>query len=102
MTANHQTDKVVAITKLDAFERSEERLAKRFSFIHDEFRYEVYDEESNQHDLERSGAKVDWEENMIVENRIMWSPTCDRARLDDEPRFPIDSLVHTILTSAAS
>jgi len=39
---------------------------------------------------------------MIIENRLMWSPACDRHRLDDEPRWPLDSLMHAVHTCSAS
>jgi hypothetical protein len=41
--------------------------------------------------------------SMIIENRLMWPPVCFRWDLNDEaPRWPHDSLMHTIYTSAAS
>lgn len=40
---------------------------------------------------------------MIIENRLMWPPVCFRWDLNDEaPRWPLDSLMHTVYTSAAS
>jgi hypothetical protein len=38
---------------------------------------------------------------MIIENRLMWSPANDRWRLNDEPRGPLDNLIHTLHTCSA-
>ena len=39
--------------------------------------------------------------NVIIENQLMWPPSCNRLRLDDEPRFPFDSMMHTLYTGCA-
>jgi hypothetical protein len=38
---------------------------------------------------------------MIVENVIMWPNTCNRWRIDDDPRWPLDNLLYTVYTGAA-
>ncbi len=38
---------------------------------------------------------------MIVTNQVMWPPVCNRWRLDDEPRWPLDSLMYLIYFCSA-